>query len=131
MTYELFKPSRGRDAEPIIKLTPQGILYINSKASEKYGLDYIDYNYCLLYFDKDTTRLAIIPITDKQESSVRLLKKAGTKVISISINGLLSDNMLIKPKEKISLTTNKDIINGENAIVISLEQFKSLTEVER
>ena len=74
MAFERYTKTNSRFSEPIISIWSGGLIGVSRGAMIKYKL--VDYNYAVLFFDKDTKAIGVKLTNDKKEpGAMKLVKR--------------------------------------------------------
>lgn len=87
MAFERYTKTNLRMGEPQISIWSRGQIGLNSGAIEKYKLN--NFNYAVLYFDKDTKTVGVMLTNDKKEPGAMKLVKRKSGGFSFSAQSFL------------------------------------------
>ena len=72
MVFERFTQA-GRGYRPKVSVTRTGLIGLNQGSVKRFKLQ--DYNYVVLYYDREGQRIGIQPTNDENEEGIRKLRK--------------------------------------------------------
>lgn len=121
MAFERYTKTNLRMGEPKISIWSRGQIGFNSSAIIKYNLN--DFDYAVIFFDKETNMVGIMLTNDKKEPGAMKLVKRKSGGFSFSAQAFLNFYNIDHSKTK---KYDLKYDESENLYTFQLEQWKKL-----